>query len=179
MMLYTGHGDTGYTNVIGGPALLKCHVRLEALGALDEAQAHLGLARALLSTTPWATALARVQAELRLLMGDCATMQHDHVVAQYLTLNHLALLEADLAAWEQLTGGFRGFTTPGETLPGAHLHLARTVIRRAERQIVALSQQDEADPLILTYLNRLSSWVYALALLVESSPDVPTVDAAA
>jgi len=165
-MLYTGRGDAGYTRVIGGPTLLKCDTRLEALGALDEAQAHLGLARALLAGTPWATPIGRVQAALQIVMADIATVD-DHA-QPYLTTDHLQALEDDLIAWERLTGGFAGFTVPGESVPGAHLHLARTVIRRAERTIVALSQSGRrVHQLTLSYLNRLSSWAYALCLLVE------------
>jgi len=169
-MLYTGHGDAGYTRVIGGPTLLKCDTRLEALGALDEAQAHLGLARALLAGTPWAAPIGRVQAALRLAMADIATVAGDG--APYLTTDHLQALEDDLTDWERQTGGFGGFTMPGESVPGAHLHLARTVIRRAERAIVALSNSNGCvHQLTLSYLNRLSSWAYALCLLV----DIPAV----
>lgn len=165
-MLYTGHGDAGYTCVIGGPTLLKCDTRLEALGALDEAQAHLGLARALLAGTPWTSPIGRVQAALRLVMADIATVTDNNT--PYLTTDHLQALEDDLTAWERQTGGFPGFTLPGESVPGAHLHLARTVIRRAERKIVALSNSGHrVHQLTLSYLNRLSSWAYALCLLVE------------
>ena len=108
-----------------------------------------------------------MQADLRLLMADIASVSHHD--AQYLTHEHLNSLEGDLRAWECRTGGFAGFITPGDTVPGAHLHIARTVIRRAERQIVALFQDEQAiAALTLTYLNRLSSWVYALTLLVET-----------
>ena len=165
-MLYTGHGDAGYTRVIGGSLLLKCDARVEALGALDEAQAHLGLARALLADAPWIAALQRAQADLRLAMADIATVGGKD--AAYLTEARVQALEDDLRAWEPCAGGFRGFATPGDTVPGAHLHLARTVIRRAERAIVALAQSEGGvHPLTLTYLNRLSSWVYALCLLAE------------
>jgi len=168
-MLYTGHGDAGYTRVIGGPALPKCDTRLEALGALDEAQAHLGLARALLAGTPWVTPIGRVQATLRLVMADIATVTGDAGTVPYLSTDHLRALEDDLTAWDRRTGGFSGFMVPGDSVPGAHLHLARTVIRRAERTIVALSQSGGGvHQLTLSYLNRLSSWVYALCLLVEA-----------
>ncbi len=168
-MLYTGHGDAGYTHVIGGPALLKCDTRLEALGALDEAQAQLGLARALLASAPWMPSLKRVQNELRLLMAEIATLPHHTAGSVYLTTDHLLGLESDLCAWDTQTGGFHGFIIPGDSVPGAHLHLARTVIRRAERKIVALAREDGGvNPLLLVYLNRLSSWVYALTLLVET-----------
>ncbi len=164
-MLYTGHGDSGYTQVIGGPRLLKCDLRLEALGALDEAQAHLGLSRALLADSPWNTPLRRAQDELRLAMAEVAMPGSG--CACYLADDHLAALEADLNHWEARTCGFIGFTIPGASVPEAHLHLARTVIRRAERAVVALCHEETpVPPLLISYLNRLSSWIYALTLLV-------------
>ena len=170
-MLFTGCGDSGYTSVIGGPSLLKCDVRLEALGALDEAQAHLGLARALLAGNPSAESLKRVQADLHLLMADCATVPLHPASGAYLTEEHVRYLEADLACWEAAMDGPRGLMMPGDTVLGAHLHIARTAIRRAERQVVALQQNGGIrGTTVLTYLNRLSSWVYALAVMAES-PD--------
>ncbi|HEX2948086.1 MAG TPA: cob(I)yrinic acid a,c-diamide adenosyltransferase [Armatimonadota bacterium] len=169
-MLYTGHGDAGYTTVVGGPPLSKCHIRLEAIGALDEAQAQLGIVRAFLNGSPLSTQVRRVQFELSLLMADLATVTKSRSLPQHITSNHLMHLEEDITAWETATGGFAGFTTPGDSLVEAYLHLARTVIRRAERQIVALASEDTTiDALILTYTNRLSSWVFALTLLVTNS----------
>lgn len=183
-MLFTGQGDAGYTSVIGGASLLKCDVRLEALGALDEAQAHLGLARALASS-PTADSLKRVQSDLRLLMADCATVHSGDTAIgdvsrppsaprSYLTEQHVMRLEDELASWEKSLGGFHQLTIPGDTLLGAHLHVARTAIRRAERQAVALDQTGGIDsPTALAYLNRLSSWVYALATIAESQDTLP------
>jgi cob(I)alamin adenosyltransferase len=165
-MLYTGHGDGGYSRLAGGAARPKSDRRFEAIGTLDEAQATLGLARALLADTPWPAHIARVQDDLRLVMAELATPRD--AAAVYLQERHLAGLEAALTHWEDATGGFAGFLAPGASVAGAYLHVARTVIRRAERQAVALQQAGEPlPPLVLTYLNRLSSWIYALALLVD------------
>ncbi len=171
-MLYTRNGDSGYTKVIGGQSLLKCDVRLDAIGALDETQAHLGLARALLTGTPWAKPIRRVQVDLRFLMAECATIPTENPSSAYITGEHVSLLEAEIADWESIAGGFNGLTTPGNTVPGANLNIARTVSRRAERHVVALAQSGGVtNPSILAYLNRLSSWIYALATIVEGSPN--------
>lgn len=165
-MLYTGCGDSGYTSVIGQTALRKSDLRIDALGSLDEAQAHLGLARAMLPGTHWASPLRRVQQHLTLLMADIATPAHHAVTCGYLTGEHLASIEADLAVWESMMGGYCGFVVPGDSMPEAQLHVARTVVRRAERLLVALSEREPVNPLALTYLNRLSSWVFTLSCLV-------------
>ncbi len=168
-MRYTGTGDSGYTNVIGGPKISKCDIRLETLGTLDETQAQLGVARAMLGETPFADCLLRVQQDLHLLMAECATVAGTGASATYLTPEHLARMEDELSQWQTLSSGFAGFTMPGETIPGAQLHVARTVARRAERCVAALYQGQEAEhPLLLCYINRLSSWLYTLAQLVEN-----------
>ena len=160
-MFFTGRGDLGITSVIGGPALPKCNVRLEALGALDEAQSYLGLARSLLLHTSFAEPILRVQHDLTLLMTECAMASRGDPL---ITDKHTARLEKDMALWKESAGGFRGFTVSGDTIAGAHIHFARTVIRRAERRVVALLQSGgQVSPEMLAYLNRLSSWAYMLA----------------
>jgi len=171
-MLYTGHGDLGYTDVIGGPSLLKCDARLEAVGALDEAQAHLGLVRAMLAETPWAESVRLVQADLALLTAECATTPTDDST-RYISETHVTRLECELLSWESAAADAPspgGFVTPGDSVLDAQLHLARTAIRRAERRAVALHQGGGIEnPVLLTYLNRLSSWVYGLAIVVGAS----------
>ena len=166
-MFFSGRGDAGFTNVIGGPSLLKCDARLEALGALDEAQSYLGLARSLLSLTSFAEPILRVQQELSLLMTECATASRGDPL---ITDEHTHQLEKDIALWEESAGGFRGLSVSGDTVAGAHIHLARTVVRRAERRVVALLHAGgHVNPSMLAYLNRLSSWAYMLAAAAEAS----------
>jgi cob(I)alamin adenosyltransferase len=169
-MLFTGHGDSGYTSVIGGPSLPKCDTRLEAIGALDEAQAHLGLVRAMLSGSPWSDSVRMIQSDLQLLMAECATPPHSTGSGQYVTEEHVKRLEDELAVWDDSTGGFQGLLIPGDSVLDAQLHLARTAIRRAERRAVALQQDGGiASPTILPYLNRLSSWIFGLAMMVGTA----------
>lgn len=168
-MLFTRHGDLGYTEVIGGPALLKCDARLECVGALDEAQAHLGLVRAMLSETAWAGPIKLVQADLQLLTAECATTPTGDT-ARFITDAHVSRLESELLAWEAGNLCPSGFVTPGDSVLDAQLHLARTAIRRAERRAVALHQSGGiSNPVLLTYLNRLSSWVFGLSIVVGAS----------
>jgi cob(I)alamin adenosyltransferase len=167
-MLYTGNGDAGYTKIIGGISLPKDDPRLEIIGALDEAQAHLGLARALLNGTQWVDPINRVQADLRLLMTECAAIPKEGFAGLFITQNHITQLEDDLKSWETLINGSNGFMTPGDTVLDAHLHLARTIVRKVERQVVSLQRADGiVNRITTTYLNRLSSWIYTLAILTR------------
>lgn len=175
-MLFTGHGDEGYTSVIGGSSLLKCDARLEALGALDEAQAHLGLIRAMVAGCPWTgkEKIKMVQSDLQLLMAECATPSGSDSCERYVTAAHVTRLEQELTEWDEYTGGFGGLLIPGDSVLEAQLHLARTAIRRAERRVVALQQNEcAANPNILPYLNRLSSWVYGLTMIVGACAASP------
>lgn len=167
-MLFTGNGDTGYTKIIGGISLPKDDPRLEIIGALDEAQAHLGLARSLLNGTQWADPIKRVQADLCLLMTECAAIPREDFIGFFTTQNHINQLEDDLESWEMYIGSPSGFVMPGDTILDAHLHLARTIIRRVERQVIALQHADGITNRITTaYLNRLSSWIYTLAIVTR------------
>jgi cob(I)alamin adenosyltransferase len=167
-MLYTGHGDAGTTTLIGSARLPKCDPRLELLGALDEAQSHLGLVRAYLAHLPSAHTLLRIQQALSTLMTELAMPGAGEGI-HLLPDTALTELERDLAAWDAAGPAMTGFTIPGATIAGAHLHIARTVIRRAERYLVALHLTGEGFPChALPYLNRLSSWVFALALRVDA-----------
>lgn len=167
-MLFTGNGDTGCTKIIGGISLPKDDPRLEIIGAIDEAQAHLGLARALLNGTPWADPIKRVQTDLCLLMAECAAIPTEGFIGLFITQTHINQLEDDLTSWEALTSGSNGFVTPGDTVMDAHLHLARTIVRRVERQVIALQHTDGiTNRITMAYLNRLSSWIYTLAIITS------------
>ncbi|MHB1457441.1 MAG: cob(I)yrinic acid a,c-diamide adenosyltransferase [Armatimonadota bacterium] len=175
-MLFTGNGDTGYTKIIGGISLPKDDQRIEIIGALDETQAHLGLARALLNSTKWADPIKRVQAELYLLMTECAAIPREGSIGLFITQNHIKQLEDDLTSWETMIDGANGFVTPGDTVLDAHLHLARTIIRRVERQVIALQHEDGiVNRITTTYLNRLSSWIYTLAIITRPAKNVTRV----
>jgi len=170
-MYYTGNGDLGFTTVIGGVSLPKCDPRLETLGALDEVHAHLGLVRALLPCSPFATSILRTQHLLYRMMAEIATVSDSASTASYLTDADVRQLEDELTDWEQQTGGWTQLVTPGDSIAGAHLHIAHTVARRAERHAVALKLSGAAlDPLLLMLLNRLSSWLFGCAHWIDTPP---------
>jgi cob(I)alamin adenosyltransferase len=159
--LYTRTGDTGDTGLYGGGRSRKSSLRIEALGAVDEANAAVGVARAhTAGDAVLDPILEGVQHRLFDLGADLAQPGAQGRVTG-------AQVEALERAIDSLTGGtapLRAFILPGGGVAGASLHLARTVARRAERSLVRLADAGEAvDPQAVIYLNRLSDLLFAAA----------------
>ncbi len=176
-MFYTRRGDDGYTDLLGGPRTPKEDLRIAALGDVDEATSAIGLARALAQQEDTKTALLHVQKDLYLLMADVATVEGKLAGQPRLTDDALQQLEtiiADCGAKVQLPGEF---VAPGDSLPGAVLDVARTVVRRAERTITHLFHNGEgANRTMVAYLNRLSSLLFVLARYEDGAAGVtPTI----
>ena len=168
--VYTRSGDDGKTGLLGQGRLPKHHPRLEALGTLDEASAALGMARAMSSVLQTRTILMDVQRDLYALMAEIANTTRQAQLSSILNPTRVQWLESQTDAITALAPPPAEFILPGDTLPGAALSLARTVVRRAERRVVALLDSGELDnPLLLQYLNRLSSLCFALELLENQS----------
>ena len=167
---HTRNGDDGKTGVLGEDRLPKYHPRLETLGALDEASAALGLARALCRDPQTGQLLVEVQRDLYALMSEVSATPEN--AQRFRTLGPLRLewLESQLEALEQKIRLPEEFILPGDSLPGAALSLARTVVRRAERRVAELLDKGEIEnPFLLHYLNRLSSLCFTLELLENQS----------
>jgi cob(I)alamin adenosyltransferase len=164
--LYTGRGDDGTTGLLGEGRFPKYHPRLETLGALDEASAALGLARALVKDPQTAAALVEVQRDLYALMAEVAATAEN--VSQFRTIDpsRVSWLESQAEAMEKRSGMPGEFILPGDSLAGAALALARTIVRRAERRVAELLDRGELfNRVLLQYLNRLSSLCFVLELV--------------
>lgn len=161
-MWYTKNGDDGYTDLADGERVAKDSRRIEALGSLDEATSCIGAARAQLGAAGQAM-LTRVQRELILVMAEVATPDPVALPAR-LPESAVAALEADIAQVAARVPPLTAFALPGDTPAGAALDIARAVVRRAERQVVALLHHGELPgDHLLHYLNRLSSLLYFMA----------------
>jgi cob(I)alamin adenosyltransferase len=157
--IVTRTGDTGMTSLGNGERLPKDHPRIAAIGAVDEANCVLGLLR--LETLPpdIAAEVARIQNDLFDLGADLATPPGTPYEAKIprLTEVYLARLEQVVVVANAGLAPFTSFTLPGGSRASAWLHLARTVVRRAERDLVAALHADNTiNPVCLRYLNRLS-----------------------
>lgn len=164
--LYTRTGDDGTTGLLGPGRLPKHHPLFEALGTLDEASAALGLARALCQAPQSAELLPQVQRDLYTLMAEVAATPENAPQFRKLDPPRLAWLEAQADALAALVPLPGDFILPGDSHAGAALDLARTIVRRAERRMAGLLDQGMVtNPVMLPYLNRLSSFLFVLELL--------------
>jgi cob(I)alamin adenosyltransferase len=170
---YTGSGDDGYTGLLGHGRVPKYAARPEAYGCVDEASAALGLARAQAHQGPLGDLLVTVQRDLHLLMADLATPPEAATRPPWLGIERVAWLEQVIAEMGCQVEMPAGFVVPGDSLSGATLDLARTVVRRAERLVARLAHAGELrDDTPLRYLNRLSSLLFILARLEDKAAGV-------
>jgi cob(I)alamin adenosyltransferase len=166
---YSRRGDDGYTGLLGPERVPKYDLRPEAYGCVDEAQATLGLARVSGCTPPTGEILLAIQRVLYTLMAELAAAgDDDSPFAGAITAAHVVQVEDWIAAAEAQVGMPAEFVIPGDSPPGAALHLARTVVRRAERISVRLYHEGLlGNELVMRYLNRLSSLLFVLAILED------------
>lgn len=183
MKLYTRGGDAGETGLFGGSRVKKSHARVCAYGAIDEANAAIGVARAAPDLPPdLLLPLDHVMSDLFAAGAELATPPAQHkklarTMGERLGAARVAELEAAIDAAVAETPPLTAFVLPTGTDAAARLHLARTLVRRAERDIVALrARRVKVRRELLTYINRLSDLLFAWARLCNAragQPDVP------
>jgi len=171
--IYTKTGDKGETALSDGTRVAKDSARVEAYGTVDELNSVLGLAR-LHATGDEEAAIARIQNDLFDLGADLSRphMERDDE-AGYPVLRiveaQVARLETEIDAMTAVLEPLRSFILPGGSALAAHLHAARTVARRAERLAVTLAAGEDANPVAIRYLNRLSDWCFTAARMANDS----------
>lgn len=175
MKLYTKRGDDGHTDLIGGARVSKNHLRVGAYGAVDELNATIGLALANCHIDGINASLITVQCRLFDLGADLATPSSDRSPASRVNSDHVTELESQIDAVSERLEPLRNFIMPGGTVLAARLHIARTVCRRAEREVVALADVETVDPLATVYLNRLADLLFAQARLANAEAGVGDV----
>jgi cob(I)alamin adenosyltransferase len=170
MNFYTGTGDNGTTGLLGEGRVSKTHARIEALGALDESTAALGLARAQAHDPRSGKILLEAQRDLYKLMAEVAATPEQADKFHAIDGRQVAWVESQIDALSPTISMPREFIIPGDTLAGAALSLARAVIRRAERRVVELVNAKEvSNPELNRYLNRLSSLCFVLELVENAA----------
>jgi cob(I)alamin adenosyltransferase len=163
----TRGGDGGETSLGDGTRVAKDALRVEAYGEVDEANAALGMLR--LHCDGEADAmLARIQNDLFDVGADLCV---PGAAGERLRLTDAPSLrlEAEVAAMNAGLPALKSFVLPGGTAGAAHAHLARTLVRRAERRVVALSHLEEVNPAVVRYLNRLSDHLFVLGRVLNGN----------
>ncbi len=163
--VYTRTGDDGTTGLGGGQRVPKDGRRVEAYGTVDELNSSLGLARAAGLAEELDAALAKIQNELFHLGSDLCILEEDKKKFQVpqIEAKHVQALEDLMDRLSENLPYLENFILPGGSEGAARLHLARTICRRAERDVLRLQREEELGAFVLPYLNRLSDALFVMA----------------
>ena len=164
-LVYTKTGDLGTTGLIGGTRVPKTHIRLEAYGTIDELNSNIGLLITYLNDERDRTFLQKVQNKLFAVGSHLATDQ------EKVQLNKVSIIipddveqiEHEIDAADEILPPLHSFVLPGGATGAAVAHICRTVCRRAERRILALSETCTISSDLLAYVNRLSDYFFVLS----------------
>jgi cob(I)alamin adenosyltransferase len=170
--IYTRTGDDGTTGLVDGSRVAKHAARMEAIGAVDEANSAIGLAVVALHETSHAAALTRIQNDLFDLGADLATPGDDFAPSQMvlrMVPEQTLWLEAAIDALNAGLAPLTSFILPGGSEGAARVHVARASVRRAERAVVAMGATEPVNPAALAYVNRLSDYLFVLARAVNAA----------
>lgn len=169
---YTGQGDHGECARLGGKErIAKNSPAIEALGAIDEASCTIGVVRALLQNEQQKTIILTIQQHLSRLMAHLSASPQARAHHPGLEAADVEWLEQQIAELEIGLPPLKNFVFSGDTLSDGTCHVARAVVRRAERRLITLyGEESSIEPANLAYLNRLSSFLFALALQERSTP---------
>ena len=172
--IYTKGGDKGETSLGDGSRVPKQALRVEAYGTVDEANAAIGLAR-LHADTEADAMLGRIQNDLFDLGADLCTPEEGRPRPAHrggglrIVAAQVVRLEREIDAMNAELAPLNSFILPGGSPAAAHLHLARTVTRRAERLVCALAAEEKVNPEVVKYLNRLSDHLFVLGRRVNAN----------
>ena len=183
MKVYTKTGDSGTTSLFGGRRVDKNSSRIKAYGEVDELNSLVGViladleegVRGEFAVEPLKRRLLRIQLELFVLGADLATPKDVSTSLKLrgaskiprVTKSFITRLEKEIDAWSRDLPQLKNFILPRGGKVGSKLHFARTIARRAERSIVDLAEGEKVNKYALSYINRLSDWLFTLARLVN------------
>ena len=166
--VYTKRGDKGETDLLGGGAARKDSLKVESYGCIDETSSFIGLARYYTKNKVIKERLKEIQNKLLVLGGFLASDDKGkEMMKDQIKEEDIKLLEEYIDEYNQKLPPLTHFILPGDDEVAAYFHVARTVVRRAERRIVSLAAQEDLNPLIQKYVNRLSDLMFVLARYSE------------
>jgi len=166
MKIYTKTGDKGTTSLIGGTKVSKAHLRIEAYGTVDELNSYIGLCKDLSTDKKSNAVLQEVQDRLFTIGAAlaCDPEKETKMKIPDLKEEDITLLEKEIDMMNETLPPMKSFILPGGHITVSHIHISRCICRRAERCCVRLeAEQNEVEPIIIKYLNRLSDYLFVLA----------------
>ncbi len=163
--IYTRQGDEGMTSLSGGQRVAKDSLRVATYGTVDELNSAIGVALASGLCERLSEVLPPIQNELFHLGSDLSFLEEDK--ANYrvpqIEHRHVGKLESLIDEMSAVVGPLQNFILPGGSVGAAHLHLARTICRRAEREVITLSHEEPIGAYVVQYLNRLSDALFVMS----------------
>lgn len=163
MKIYTKFGDSGNTTLLGGTVVSKDELAVGAYGSVDELNAFLGTVLSFSEMREITDSLKRIQSDLFIIGAELASTENKKTIPPM----RVSELEAEIDKLAAELPPLKNFILPGGSKTASLLHLARTVCRRAEREVVALSKKENVNPLTITYLNRVGDLLFMLARYVN------------
>ncbi len=166
--VYTKTGDKGSTTLYGGSKVKKSSHRVEAYGAVDEANSFIGVAACCINNEELRDLLRICQNKLFIIGAELASDERGkRMLKERITINDAEQLEKLIDAFSIGLESSRQFQLPGKTVRSAHLHVARAAVRRAERRIFAVKEEAGVSNEVVIYMNRLSDFLFIMTRVVD------------
>jgi len=164
LKIYTKTGDKGQTSLIGGTRVPKSHVRIESYGTVDELNSWIGLIRDQAINKTYVETLLEVQDRLFTIGSSLASdPEKSKMKIPDLKEEDIVLLEKEIDKMNDVLKEMKSFVLPGGNTTVSYCHIARCVCRRAERNVILLSESSLVADLVIKYLNRLSDYLFVLS----------------
>lgn len=176
MKIYTKTGDKGETGLFGGKRVQKSSIRITAYGTIDELNAALGLALCYIQNEKVKTIVQKLQHQLFVVGADLATpleIESKNISIPRVSAEEIKVAETAIDSFEKELEPLQYFILPGGSKAAAQLHVARTICRRAEREVVLLAQQEEINQNIVIFTNRISDLLFVLSRIENKTSGIP------
>jgi cob(I)alamin adenosyltransferase len=176
MKIYTKTGDQGQTSLIGGTRVSKAHLRIEAYGTVDELNSYIGLVKDQAVNAARADFLQEIQDRLFTIGSSLASdPEKSKMKIPDLLASDIEVLEKAIDQMNEVIPELKNFILPGGHTAISYGHLARCVCRRAERNVIALSENEFVADLVIQYLNRLSDYLFTLCRMMHYELQIPEI----
>jgi cob(I)alamin adenosyltransferase len=174
--VYTKTGDKGKTSLIGGKRVQKFDDRIEAYGTVDELIAFIALTKDLMNEQKIENNLLKIQSKLMTVASILATEDKDKQHTYNLLDDDVTFLENEIDEMDKIITPLTKFILPGGHILVSYCHISRTICRRSERKAFLLSENFYINPIVLTYLNRLSDYLFTLSRYISFKLNIEEIE---